>query len=244
MKRRLLGQHKLVDVSVMDAMLEAAGLSGSEVVYEIGTGDGTLTERLCRDAAHVISCEADLDLYNATLKRLAQPNLTLIRGDGFTVEADFDILVSSLPYSQSQRFVKWLLEKRFKRAVVLLQKEFVDKMLAKPGRRDYRAVSALAQYAFDIKRIINVPPSSFYPRPRVSSTLVVIEPKPDRSIGRDVQRAVFKLFSLRRKRLPTALRLLGVDSSLCSINVDSSLLSRPVGALSPDALVRLAQALV
>jgi len=241
-RRRLLGQHTLIDPTVVSAIVEAAELKGDEVVYEIGTGSGVLTEKLCKAAGRVISSEIDEKLYYAALSRLNYPNLTLVKGDGFDLDVEFDVFVSSLPYRCSSRFVRWLLGKRFKRAVVLLQKDFVDKLLAKVGSECYRAVSVLAQYAFNISPILEVPPNAFTPKPKVRSSVVVITPKPNINLSGEIVKAVYKIFTLRKKKVSTALKILtnGVERR----RLTQDLLDKRVAALDPSEAIRLAELLV
>jgi len=241
-RRRLLGQHTLIDPTVVNAIVEAAELKGDEIVYEIGTGSGALTERLCKAAGIVISAEIDEKLYNDALSRLNYPNLTLVKGDGFKIDVEFDVFVSSLPYSCSSRFVRWLLGKRFKRAIVLLQKDFVDKLLAKVGSKYYRAVSVLAQYAFNISPILNVPPDAFTPKPRVYSSVVVITPKLNINLSEEIVKAVYKLFAMRNKKISTALKILanGVESR----QLAQDLLDKRVATLAPSEAITLAELLI
>lgn len=243
-RRRLLGQHTLIDPTVVDVIVDAAELRGDEVVYEIGTGSGVLTERLCRVAGKVISSEIDEKLYNAALSRLNYPNLALVKGDGFDLDVEFDVFVSSLPYCFSSRFVRWLLGKRFKRAVVLLQKDFVEKLLARVGGEYYRAVSALAQYAFNIFPILSVPPDAFAPKPRVRSSVVVMTPKPNINLNGEVMRAVYKLFALRKKKVSTALKILTNGAEIGHFVTCDDLLAKRVAALTPAEAIRLAELLV
>lgn len=242
-KYRALGQHALVDLAVVDAMVEAAELRGDEVVYEIGTGSGVLTNRLCSLARRVISCEVDEALFSAALGRLNQTNLTLVKADGFDVDVEFDVFVSSLPYYCSSRFVRWLLGKKFNRAVVLLQKEFVEKLLAGVGERWYRAVSVLAQYSFDIKPVRDVPPDSFTPKPKVQSTIVVIKPKQNGTLSKVVIQAVYRLFALRNKKVSTALKMLTRKSDLGPLQLQADLLNKRIDELTPEEAVGLAKIL-
>jgi len=241
-RRRLLGQHTLIDPTVVNAIVEAAELKGDEVVYEIGTGSGVLTERLCKAASRVISSEIDEELYNAALSRLNYPNLTLVKGDGFELDVEFDVFVSSLPYRCSSRFVRWLVGKRFKRAVVLLQKDFVDKLLAKVGSKYYRAVSVLAQYAFNVSPIMSVPPDAFTPKPKVHSSVVVMTPKPNIHLSCEVMKTVYKLFALRKKKVSTALKILTKDVDFACLTRD--LLEKRIATLTPSEAIKLAELLV
>ncbi len=231
-KRKRLGQHMLADRGVLVKIVEHAGIGRKEVVFEIGTGSGILTAELCKKAARVISCEVDPELAAEAAKKLAFANLTLIRGDGFRTCYDFDLFVSNLPYSRSRRTVEWLAERSFDRAIVLVQSEFADKLLAEAGSRNYRAVSALARYCFGIERLMSVGRHCFVPRPRVDSVLLRL--RKARSLGQDTVKALKILFSFRGKKLGAAMRKIGLD-------IDSE---KRVETLSPDEAVGLAEEIV
>jgi len=241
-RRRSLGQHTLIDSTIVNAIIDAAELKGDEIVYEIGTGNGVLTEKLCRAAGRVISAEVDEKLYNVASSRLNYPNLTLVKGDGFDIDVTFDVFVSSLPYRSSSRFIRWLLGKKFKRAVVLLQKDFVDKLLAKVGSKHYRAVSVLAQYAFNLSPILSVPPDAFSPKPRVHSSVIVMTPKLNIQLSCEVVKTVYKLFALRKKKVSTALKILTKGVEIGCLTQD--LLEKRITALTPAEAVELAELLV
>src|SRR5262245_45010095 len=135
----------LADPRVLAGIIDAATLSGNEIVVEGGTGSGILTAELCKVAKGVISFEVDKNLYCLAKTRLQFQNLELVNSDLFkTRDLGFDVFVSNLPYSRSRDAIEWLATKRFKRAIVMVQQEFVEKLVAGPGSRNYRAISALA----------------------------------------------------------------------------------------------------
>lgn len=244
-RRRRLGQHILVDTAVQDSIIKAAELEGSEVVYEIGTGLGSMTRKLCGIVARVISSELDPNLHKEASERLREfRNLTLIRGDGFSIDVKFNVLISNLPYSESARFIKWLLSQKIKRAVVLVQKEFAEKIIAKPGSKVYRAITVLAQYAFDIIPLDNVQPEAFSPPPKVLSKILVFKPKTINPLSDGVQKKVNLLFSYRRKRVSTAVKHILGPSALTLDIWEDKVLDKRVKDLTIVELVDLATYLV
>ena len=94
------------------------------------------------------------------------PNLVLEYGDGFDSDHSFSIFVSNLPYSKSRFALEWLLQKRFSRAVIMVQKEFAEKL---SSDEEHKAVSVLANYGFRIKFLMNVKKSNFSPAPKAVS---------------------------------------------------------------------------
>lgn len=228
-KRRLLGQHILVDSDVLSKILDYAEIGKRDIVFEVGTGNGILTTELCKRANKVISCEVDNKLFENARKTLSEySNIVLIKGDGFKTDYDFDVFVSNLPYSKSRTAIEWLAEKDFDRAVVMVQKEFAAKLLAKDVS-NYRAISALAQYCFNIELVMHITRDSFYPRPKVDSVLLKITKR--QKVRRDVVQSLKLLFSFKGKKVSGVLRRFKID-----IKSD-----KRVERLSPEEAVRLAE---
>ncbi len=231
MKRRKLGQHYLVDEKVMLDMVEAARILRNERVLEIGTGRGALTKTLVGLTDSFEAYEVDRENYERTLSLVGSGAGRVHLEDAFEHRPSFDVLVASLPYSQSSIFIEWLARLRFRRAIVLLQEDFVRKILAEPGSRNYRGVSALSQVAFGIKVLSRVDRASFSPPPKVTSLLVSITPRARLTVPQI--RRLNRLFSLRRKRVTTALAMLGM------VGASHDFGERRVCSLTPDEVARL-----
>lgn len=208
-RTRRLGQHKLIDVYALQLIVRESLLTRDDTVFEIGTGDGRLTGLLCEKAGKVVSCEIDSDLYAEARRNLSEnPNLELLSVDAFRVERPFDVLVSNLPYSRSADFLYWLATKKFKRAVVTVQREFAEKMTAYPSTEGYGAVSVIAQSSFEIQRVAEISRSSFKPSPKVGSTVLRLSPILPNPISEGCIGMVKLMFSYRRKKVGTAVRYL------------------------------------
>ena len=207
-KRRLLGQNFLISNSVAKSISDFANLTNDDIVLEVGTGRGILTPYLCQKTKKVISVEKDSKLYHEAKENLSDiPNLILQHGDAFKMNFDFTIFVSNLPYSQSRNAIEWLVQKKFSRAVIMIQKEFAQKLFAKKGKAR-RAISALANYCMDLKELMDVDKSNFRPQPKVDSVIVRLHQK--RQVTGDLVKAVNKLFSYRRKTIRNIARQFGV----------------------------------
>lgn len=207
MKRRRLGQHYLVDKDTIDKVVGLARIGPSERVVEIGTGKGALTRALAGLGASYLGFEVDRRNFEETV-RAVKGTARVRLADAFDEAPEFDVLVSSLPYSESSRFVEWLGGMRFDRAVVVLQEDFVTKITAKPGDRNYRGISALTHLAFDVQVVGRVTRDSFVPQPRVNSVIARFSPK--RRVTKDENSNIMRLFSLRRRRVDSALAKLGM----------------------------------
>jgi 16S rRNA (adenine1518-N6/adenine1519-N6)-dimethyltransferase len=202
-KRRLLGQHMLKDGKVLEKLIEVASISPNETVYEAGTGEGTLTTELCKRAKSVISFEVDHNLFKKSSRLIsAFPNLKLIYADVFKFPVCvFDVFISNLPYSRSRDALQWLALQKFTRAILTVQKEFADKLQAKPGNENYRSITVITQYCFTIEQLFHVPKGAFDPYPSIESTVIRLVPK---ELGIPITRSTIKnlnlLFSNRNRR--------------------------------------------
>ncbi len=230
MKRRALGQHYLADPSVVRLMVEEAAPKKTESVVEIGTGKGVLTEALAPLCARLDGYEVDPANCEETAARAAGPHVVIHNADAFGERPSFDVLVSSLPYSRSQDFIEWISMVSYKRGVVLLQEDFVRKILAPPGSRDYRGVSAIAQISSEVAVAGRVGRDSFQPRPKVASAMVTFKPKV--RLTRPELSGIKRLFSLRRRELNSVLREF-------SIPAGADYGRRRVYSLTPDEVYEI-----
>ena len=158
-KRKSLGQHFLKSNTIAKSIVSAAKITRNDLVLEIGTGHGILIPYLCERAKQVYSVETDNNLYNLAKTNFSgHSNLILEHGNGFATNHGFSVFISNLPYSKSRKAIEWLLQKKFLRAVILVQKEFAEKLISK---EDHKAISVLANYGFEIKFLMNIKNSNF-----------------------------------------------------------------------------------
>ncbi len=198
-KRQKLGQHFLKSEKIAQSIVSAAKITKNDNVLEIGTGKGILTTLLCKTAKQVVSFEKDRELYKSAVANLSNiTNLKLRQGDGFKSNDSFSVFVSNLPYSKSRDAIEWLIQKKFSRAVIMVQKEFAEKLENK-SKKERKAISILTQHALEIEPIANVQKTNFFPQPKVDS--VILKVKSKRKISKDLIKVVNKLFSYRRKTL-------------------------------------------
>jgi 16S rRNA (adenine1518-N6/adenine1519-N6)-dimethyltransferase len=200
-KRKSFGQHMLKDNRILARIMDASQINREETVCEAGTGTGVLTEELCKCAKLVTSFEVDREIFRK-ISNLSStyPNLKLVNADIFKIyHLEFDVFISNIPYSRSKDALLWLLFQKFKRAIIMTQKEFVDKLQAKPGEKNYRAVTVLSQYCFNIERLFNVSKEAFDPQPSVESTVIRLVPR-YATIEKNTIAKMNFLFSQRNKK--------------------------------------------
>ena len=227
-KRKLLGQHFLNSKSIAEFIVKEAEISKNDVVFEIGTGPGILIPLLCENAQKVISVDADEKLIKkARLNFSKFDNLVLKYGDGFNQKDVFSIFVSNLPYSKSKDAIEWLAQNSFSHGVIMVQKEFAEKLLATSKNR--RAVSIIATYTLEIEKISVVGKNNFSPPPKVDSVILKISKKT--SIDKKLISLINDLFSYRRKTVKNILKQFNKQSTI----------EKRIDDLSGDEIVNLAK---
>ena len=228
-RRQKLGQHFLISNSVAKSIVDAAKIK-NKVVLEIGTGRGILTPLLCKKAKKVISIEADKSLYENAKKEFDFANLNLKCGDGFKSSESFEVFVSNLPYSKSKKAIEWLIQKRFSHGIVMVQKEFAQK-LAESGKNK-RAISVLANYGMNMEKIMDVNKNNFEPKPKVDSVVLRLEQK--KRVPKEIIQAVNGLYSYKRKTISNILKKFGKKTNS----------SKRLEDLSGDEIIKIAKQII
>ena len=226
----------LVDRRILAKIISAAYISKDEIVLEAGTGQGILTAELCKYAKQVISYEIDIKLYRKVQEQLLSQfkNLELVNADLFKTKDPhfFDVFISNLPYSRSRDAIEWLSTQEFDRAILMVQEEFADKLAARPGSKNYRAISALAAHCFAIEKLFKVRRESFEPQPKVESSIIKIIPI--NAITREGIRNINLLFSRRNKKVSSVAAEIGII-------IDANYGSKKIDELEPRHLVQIAE---
>jgi 16S rRNA (adenine1518-N6/adenine1519-N6)-dimethyltransferase len=174
--RRMLGQSFVVDEFLLARLIKYAEILPSETVLEIGTGFGFLTEMLSRVAHQVYTIELDRRLCQIARELLrGRKNVRLIEGDALEVSfPEFDKVVSNPPYTISSDLVFRLLRHTFRSGVLTFQTEFAKRLAAPSGTPEYGRLTVMFYQKAEVELLEEVPRKSFYPAPRVDSTVVRI----------------------------------------------------------------------
>lgn len=218
-QRKRLGQHFLFEDWILQRIVDYAELSSDDVVLEVGPGLGTLTFKLAEKAGKVVAVEKDLNLYKKLKQYLSKTeidNVELLYGDIFKVKVpSFNKVVSNLPYYISRRFTVWMLKFEFQRGVLLLQREYADKLVAEPGSKGYSWISMIVQCFAQPSLKEVIPKNLFKPPPKVDSRIVVITPKyKGKILNEDFETFSLKLFSYKNKKLKGAFKSLNEGESI------------------------------
>lgn len=219
--KKNFGQNFLVDASITGRM--ASTLRDDSVVIEVGPGIGSLTEELAKRAKHVRSYEIDerlIPVLEDTLKDY--DNVEIVLQDILETDINKELqplvdkykhieFVANLPYYITTPVLFKLFESSipFEKIVVMIQKEVADRFSAKPGTKEYGALSVESQYLYDVKKLFNVPRTSFNPAPNVDSAVISFT-KHEKNKTVDNEKLFFELvkacFKQRRKTLYNNLR--------------------------------------
>ena len=263
--KRAFGQNFLIEERVTAAIALACVPNeeeGRAWVVELGAGLGALTTHLVRRAARVTAVERDRDLIPLLVQALKDDALT---GRLHVVEADAQavdvaaafagaagaprVLCGNLPYQITGRLLELAVDSaaHVERVVYMMQQEVCDRLLARPGTKEYGALTVFTRAAFDAKRVMRVGPGAFLPSPGVTSAVVVLTPvRPRRTAETPALRAVVKAaFAQRRKTLRNAWRgLLPTAEGLARIAAAAGVSLEARGeTLDVEAFARAARAL-
>ena len=219
------GQHILKNPLVLQAIVDKAGIKPTDVVLEIGPGTGNLTEKLLGVAKKVIAFEIDSRMVAELRKRFQSATigrkLEVIEGDCLRQNFPyFDKCVANTPYAISSALVFKLLRGStsgaFRAAVLMFQKEFAQRLVAKPGDEQYSRLSVNTQLLAKCSHLMKISKNSFDPPPQVESSVVRLEPRrPAPKVDFDEWDGLMKLLFNRKNRK--------VCSLLSSKNIRSNL---------------------
>jgi 16S rRNA (adenine1518-N6/adenine1519-N6)-dimethyltransferase len=177
--KKRLGQHFTVNSDMLQRLVSHASITKDDIVLEVGAGLGFLTQLLSSKCKKVIAVEVDPQFVRFLRKQLhSLQNIDLIEGDILKVSLPpFNKVVSAPPYSLSSPLLFRLLERKFDWAVLILQKEFAERLAASVGSKDYGRLTVTIYYRADVELLDYVPRTMFYPPPDVDSMMVRLKPR-------------------------------------------------------------------
>jgi 16S rRNA (adenine1518-N6/adenine1519-N6)-dimethyltransferase len=239
--KKWLDQYFLRDQEILQREVYLADIEPSDVVMEIGAGDGALTKLISERARKVYAIEKDRSLARS-LKGAMPDNVEVIEGDALEVEYPaFDKAMGNLPYSISSPLLFRMFEFNFKIGVLCLQYEFALKMTASPGTSEYSRLSVMVALKTSMTCLsMKVPRECFWPVPNVDSAVVKFAPDKSYDLDGPTSDLIRMIFSHRRKTLRNAVRdsdrelvdLLGIGSDEVLERIDTDFENR-VFEISP-----------
>ena len=220
--KKSFGQNFLIDSNIINKIIGAADVQADDFILEIGPGIGTLTQHLAYSAGKVVSVEIDSRLIPVLEDTLnGYENAEIINEDILKADIKGIIderssgkrikVIANLPYYVTTPVIMELLAicDKISSITVMVQKEVADRMAASPGTKDYGALSLAVNYFSEPKKITDVSPNCFMPRPDVTSSVIQLNIKENRQAVKD-ERMMFKIikaaFGQRRKTLLNSLK--------------------------------------
>jgi 16S rRNA (adenine1518-N6/adenine1519-N6)-dimethyltransferase len=245
--RKRFGQNFLVDRNYIRQIADAVNAKVGDHIVEIGPGQAALTRELIKDCGSIDAVEIDRDLVARLTSEFDPSQLRLHQADA--LEFDFATLpsplriVGNLPYNISTPILFRLceLESRIADMTFMLQKEVVDRMVAKGGDDARGRLSVMLQYRFEVVKCFDVPPSAFRPIPAVDSSIVQLKPLGDKRLRPNDERSfaniVTTAFTQRRKMIRKSLGTFVPIDAWAKLNIDPQARAE---TLSCEAFVAIA----
>jgi 16S rRNA (adenine1518-N6/adenine1519-N6)-dimethyltransferase len=229
--RKRFGQNFLQDQSIIHKIIECINPQRNQNIVEIGPGLAALTKPLIESLDKLTVVELDRDIIEFLKKNFTPEQLTIVEGDALKINfAQFgDVrVVGNLPYNISTPILFHLSQfVNVRNMVFMLQKEVVERICAKPNTSDYGKLSIMLQYKFKCRYLLDVPPESFYPAPKVDSAIVSLTPRTDYDYSQvneeKLNLVVSKAFNQRRKTISNSLKGLISTEQLQSLGIDAIL---------------------
>ena len=238
--KKSLGQNFLIDIDVIEKICNSGNINENNNVLEIGPGTGNLTEFILQKKPkkfHVI--EKDERLIN-NLKKKFDKKLTIINEDILRYDlkslSDKDLVIfGNLPYNISSQILANFIyysysEFSYKKLVLMFQKEVADRILAEENSKNYGRLSIFSSWKLNIKKIMDISPSSFFPKPKVMSSLLIFEPKINYikfKNSKNLEHITNVFFNQRRKMIKKPLSILFKDSNKVIDELDLDINLRP-----------------
>ncbi len=249
--RKNLGQNFLIDNNILNTITDTGNIKQNDIILEVGPGTGNLTEKiLLKKPKKLFVVEKD-DNLAIKLKEKFKDKITIINED--ILKVDEKILSNepmtvfgNLPYNISTNLlVKWIrfenLNKIFKKFILMFQKEVAERIIADVNTRNYGRLSILSSWRMNAKKIIDVSPNSFYPIPKVKSTILLIDPKIEYfnlKNSKNLEHITNIFFNQRRKMIKKPLGLLFKNINEVSKKLSININDRPQN-LSPLKYIEL-----
>ena len=207
--KKSLGQNFLIDKNILKKIVEVGNINSNDKVLEIGPGTGNLTEYIVKaNPKTIIIVEKDFNL-TKLLKNKFKKKVKIINDDILKLSENFYdekfIIYGNLPYNISTQILAfWCLSKKIKvkKLILMFQKEVADRIVAKVNTKNYSRITILSNWKFYIKKLFDINPECFSPRPKIKSSLLEFTPKKnivDIKYPKNIEKITNIFFSQRRK---------------------------------------------
>ena len=249
-----LSQNFLIDKNIITKIVNSVPINFQNEILEIGAGTGNLTEFLInKKPKRIYLIEKDKNLFEILKSKFANKieifNEDILKFSKNNLLSDNSIIFGNLPYNISSKIlIKFVFNKekfKFKKMVFMFQKELADRIIARVNTPNYGRLSILCNWKFDVEKIFEINPSSFYPKPKIKSALLIFNPK-DKIFNFDDPKSLEKItnifFNQRRKKIKKQFNFLFKNNSEISNKLNLDLNLRPQN-LTPETYFKLAEEL-
>ena len=238
--KKSLGQNFLVDDKILNQIVDLGEIKPNDTVIEVGPGTGNLTKKILNKKPKSFTVvEKDKNL-TILLKKKFKNDIQIINSDilNYNQEIYYNkkvIIFGNLPYNIStQILTKWIKQDNLnsfcKRFILMFQKEVADRILAECNSKNYGRLSIISSWKMDIQKIIDINPGSFFPSPKIKSTLLILKPKNNfykLKNPRNLEHITNVFFSQRRKMIKKPLKILFKNYRKISDDLSLDLNLRP-----------------
>ena len=220
--KKSLGQNFLHDRNIINKIIDASEISNNDEILEIGPGTGNLTRFVVNQNPKKIYVIEKDSLLAENLKKEFLNKIEVIIKDILKISDEFYqekkfLVLGNLPYNISSKILSnFCLNKKLNvsKMILMFQKEVADRIIAKVNSKEYSRITILSNWKFNIKKVIDVKPNSFYPKPKVYSSVLEFTPKKnvyEIKSSKNLEKITKIFFSQRRKMIKKPIQLLFKD---------------------------------
>ena len=238
--KKSLGQNFLTDKNIVNIIINTGNIKKNDIVLEVGSGTGNLTEKiLSKNPKKLFAVEKDkslaIKLHEKFREKIILINDDILKIDEKKYSKDPMIVFGNLPYNIStQILIKWIrynnLNNTFKKFILMFQKEVAERIIAETNSKNYGRLAVLSSWKLNIEKITDVSPNSFYPIPKVKSTILLIEPKSEYfnlKNPKNLEHITNIFFNQRRKMIKKPLNIIFKNVNEISKKLNININDRP-----------------
>ena len=238
--KKSLGQNFLTDKNIVNIIINTGNIKKNDIVLEVGPGTGNLTEKiLSKNPKKLFAVEKDKSLAKKLHEKFREKiiliNDDILKIDETKYSKDPMIVFGNLPYNIStQILIKWIrynsLNNTFKKFILMFQKEVAERIIAETNSKNYGRLAVLSSWKLNIEKVTDVSPNSFYPIPKVKSTILLIEPKNkyfNLKNPKNLEHITNIFFNQRRKMIKKPLNIIFKNVNKISEKLNININDRP-----------------
>ena len=238
--KKSLGQNFLTDKNIINIITNAGNISEKDTILEVGPGTGNLTEKILTKIPKKIFVVEKDNILAKKLETKFKEKLIIINEDILKIDEkklsnEPMIVFGNLPYNIStQILIKWIrlsnLNKIFKKFILMFQKEVAERIIAETNSKNYGRLAVLSSWKLQIEKIVDVSPNSFYPVPKVKSTVLLIKPKSEYfnlKNSKNLEHITNIFFNQRRKMIKKPLNIIFKNVNEISKKLNININDRP-----------------